>query len=153
MSHVNDSVSTVVVRQAGEHDGWVNPSDTVQLAEAGDQSLSNWTKLAPLPLLRMALHQGEWNMPALSTSENQFHSPICRSIGTMGLQTLICPPFDIPNSLKIASPVVGRCFVFFTVLSKIFFMKTRRFSRSAIVCIVTNMILCDVSNKCLVNAL
>ena len=43
--HANDSVSTMVVRQAGEHDGWVIPSNTVQLAEARDQSLSKWTKL------------------------------------------------------------------------------------------------------------
>lgn len=56
--HTKDSVSATVVRQAGEHDGWVNPFTTVQLAEARDQSLSKWTKLAPLPLLRMALHQG-----------------------------------------------------------------------------------------------
>lgn len=55
--HVNDSVSTTVVRQAGEHDGWVVPSDTVQLAEARDQSLSKWTKLPPLPLLSVALHR------------------------------------------------------------------------------------------------
>lgn len=44
-------------------------------------------------------------MPALSTSENQFHSPICRSIGTMELQSSICSSFDIPSSLKIASLV------------------------------------------------
>lgn len=55
--HTNDSVSTIVVRQAGEHDGWVNPFDIVQLAEARDQSLSKWTKLPPLPLLKMALHR------------------------------------------------------------------------------------------------
>lgn len=55
--HTSDNVSTVVLRQAGEHDGWVNPSDTVHLAEAKDQSLSKWTKLSPLPLLRMALHR------------------------------------------------------------------------------------------------
>lgn len=45
--HTNDSVSSVVVRQPGKHDGWVKLSDAVQLAEAGDQSLSKWTKLAP----------------------------------------------------------------------------------------------------------
>lgn len=55
--HINDSVSTIVVRHVGKHDGWVNPSDIVQLAEAGDQSQSKWTKLASLPLLRMALHR------------------------------------------------------------------------------------------------
>lgn len=33
--HTNDGVTTIVVRQAGEHDGWVNLSDTVQLAKAG----------------------------------------------------------------------------------------------------------------------
>lgn len=27
----------------------------------------------------------------------------------MGLQTLICSPFDIPNSLKIESLVLGIC--------------------------------------------
>lgn len=45
--HTKDSGSTIVVRQTGKHDGWVNPSDTVQLAEARDQSPSKWTKLPP----------------------------------------------------------------------------------------------------------
>lgn len=100
-------------------------------------------------------------MLVLSTSENQFHSPTCRSIGTMGLQTSICSPFDIPNSLKECIIVLGIWFLN-TVTIQFFFLffffeneHTSRFffSRSAIVCIVTIIILCDVSKKCLVNAL
>lgn len=44
-------VSTTVVRQRGRHDGWVNPSGTVQLDEARDQSLSRWAKLPHYPCL------------------------------------------------------------------------------------------------------
>lgn len=55
--HTNGRASTTAARQTGQRDGWVTPSDTVQLAEARDQSLSRWTKLPPPPLLRMALHQ------------------------------------------------------------------------------------------------
>lgn len=52
-------------------------------------------------------------MPALSTSEkkNQFHSPICGSIGTMGLRTSICAPCDIPNSFTITSAVLRNAFL------------------------------------------
>lgn len=60
-------------------------------------------------------------MPALSTSENLFHSPICRSIGTMGLQTSICPPFNIPDSLKNGIISFRNMLLFFEYrLTKIF---------------------------------
>lgn len=56
--HNGDSVSTSAVRRAGKRDGRAAPSDTAQVAEAEDPSLSKRTKLAPpLLLLRMALHQ------------------------------------------------------------------------------------------------
>lgn len=82
-------------------------------------------------------------MPALSTSENQFNLPICRSIGTMGLQPSICPPFDIPNSFKTASLLLGKCFLkvvnfFFSVNTETDFPGQQLYVESPI---------CDVSNK------
>lgn len=41
-------------------------------------------------------------MPALSTSENQFGWPVCRSIGTEGPQPSTRPPDHVPASVQNA---------------------------------------------------
>ncbi|KAG7481937.1 hypothetical protein JOB18_008449 [Solea senegalensis] len=45
--HISDGVSTIVVRRAEAHDGWVAPSDTGQLAETRDPSLSKMDQITP----------------------------------------------------------------------------------------------------------
>lgn len=69
--HMSDSVSTLVVRQAGEHDGWVLSSDTIRPVRAKRPEPVHNDQITPPPaspppplaapplcsLFSMALHQ------------------------------------------------------------------------------------------------
>lgn len=102
--HAIDSVSTIVVRQESVIDG---STDWPQYHWSGLQSrgFPNGPNYPLLPLLPMAMHwENEICLHCLPQKINLIR-PSCRSIGTMGLRTSICPPFDIPNSFTITSLV------------------------------------------------
>lgn len=98
--HTTDSVSTTAGRRAGKHDGWVDPSDS----PIGDQILYEWTKLASAtPMLEWFCIRRMKYACIVYLRKINFIPPICRSIGTMGLQALICSPSDIPSSPKLVT--------------------------------------------------
>ena len=114
----------------------------------------------PPPPLQNGFASGEWNMPALSTSENLFHSPICRSIGTMGLQILILTLLPQLHLWFPPNCIFGLrlCFNVNRSIKSFFFFKQKKktkkgFSRFQHL-YVYSLWYCVMSvNKCLVNAL
>lgn len=147
--HAIDSVSTIVGETAS---GAWSMGPPIHHSTIGwgyrAKPFPNGPNYPLYPLLSTGYALEEWNMPALSTSEkkNLFHSSICGSIGTMGLQTSIFPPCDIPNIFTITSAVLRDAF-FGNSQSRFSFPANG--SRSEIVCIRSTIWQwCDVSNKC-----
>lgn len=89
----------------GESAGWgrlngpLFYSPCISQMSNGPSLNANWCPPPP----NKNLWTEEQNIPALSTSVNQFNLPIFRSIGTMGLQILTPPPPRPPHYCFISS--------------------------------------------------
>lgn len=144
--HAIDSVSTIVGETARGVWSMVPPihHSTIGWGDRTEPFFQMDQITLCTPCFPLAMHwKNEICLHCLPQKKerNQFHSPICGSIGTMGLRTSICPLCDIPNSFTITSAVLRSAF--WEQSSKIFI------SRSKIVCIRSTLWQwCDVSNKC-----
>lgn len=103
--HAIDSVSTIVGETARGAWSMVPPPQPQRhwsrLIQRKAFFFSKWTKLPSVPpCFPLAMHwKNEICLHCLpQKKKNRFHSPICGSIGTMGLRRSIRSSCDIPNS-------------------------------------------------------